>query len=106
MRGQASAVIDRVRRAIAGASDAVSQRIGPIATSLGRAFGVDDWRGPRLNLTCHPWLVTLCAYASELCFHLALWLRWEWPLHVQVFTHGQVFTKYFPVKRCELGSGT
>ena len=40
---QASAVIDRIRRAIAAASDSVSQRIGPIATLLGRAFGVDDW---------------------------------------------------------------
>ncbi len=43
LHAQASAVIDRVRRAIAAASDAVSQRIGPIATALGRAFGVDDW---------------------------------------------------------------
>ena len=40
---QASAVIGRVRRALAAASDAVSQRIGLIATALGRAFGVDDW---------------------------------------------------------------
>ena len=71
-----------MRRAIAGASDAVSQRIGPIATSLGRAFGVDDWRGPRLNLTCHPLLVMLCAYASKLSFHLALWLLREWLLRV------------------------
>ncbi len=40
---QASAVVDRVRRAIATTSDNVSSRIGPIATSFGKAFGVDDW---------------------------------------------------------------
>ena len=47
---QASAVIDRVRRAIAAASDSVSQRIGPIATLLGRAFGVDDWCAALLHV--------------------------------------------------------
>lgn len=40
---QASAVVDRIRRAIATTSDNVSSRIGPIATSFGKAFGVDDW---------------------------------------------------------------
>ena len=40
---QASAVVDRIRRAIAATSDSVSSRIGPIATSFGKAFGVDDW---------------------------------------------------------------
>lgn len=32
-----------MRRAIAATSDAVSQRLAPIATTLGRAFGVDAW---------------------------------------------------------------
>lgn len=40
---QASAVVDRIRRALATTSDNVSSRIGPIAKSFGKAFGVDDW---------------------------------------------------------------
>ena len=40
---QASAVVDRIRRAIAATSDNVSGRIEPIATAFGKAFGVDDW---------------------------------------------------------------
>ena len=40
---QATAVVDRMRRAIAATSDSVSARLMPIATTLGRAFGVDDW---------------------------------------------------------------
>ena len=40
---QATAVVDRMRRAIAATSDAISNRLIPIATSLGRAFGVDEW---------------------------------------------------------------
>lgn len=41
--GQAAAVVDRIRRAIATTSDEVSARIAPIATAFGREFGVDDW---------------------------------------------------------------
>ena len=40
---QAAAVIDRIRRAIAATSDSVSQRIDPISSAMGRAFGVDSW---------------------------------------------------------------
>ncbi len=40
---QASAVVDRIRRAIATTSDNVSGRIAPIAKPFGKAFGVDDW---------------------------------------------------------------
>ncbi len=40
---QASAVVDRIRRALATTSDNVSSRIGPIAKAFGNAFGVDDW---------------------------------------------------------------
>ena len=40
---QATAVIDRLRRAIAGASDAASARLAPIAQTLGNALGVEDW---------------------------------------------------------------
>ncbi|KAK9809702.1 hypothetical protein WJX73_007079 [Symbiochloris irregularis] len=40
---KAAAVIDRIRRAIATVSDRVSGRIDPIATSFGKAFGVEDW---------------------------------------------------------------
>lgn len=40
---QASAVVDRIRRALATTSDNVSTRIGPIAKAFGNAFGVDDW---------------------------------------------------------------
>lgn len=35
--------MDRVRRAIAGTSDAISTRLAPKATAMGRALGVDDW---------------------------------------------------------------
>ena len=40
---QATAVVDRMRRAIAATSDSVSSRLTPIATALGSAFGVDEW---------------------------------------------------------------
>lgn len=40
---QASAVVDRMRRAIATSSDTVSNRLMPISATLGRAFGVDQW---------------------------------------------------------------
>ena len=40
---QATAVVDRMRRAIAATSDAVSQRLMPISTALGNAFGVEEW---------------------------------------------------------------
>jgi alpha-glucan,water dikinase len=40
---QAAAVIDRIRRAISTISDNVSAQLEPIATSLGKAFGVADW---------------------------------------------------------------
>ena len=36
---QASAVVDRIRRAIATTSDNVSARIQPIAKAFGKAFG-------------------------------------------------------------------
>jgi alpha-glucan,water dikinase len=35
--------VDRMRRAIAATSDAVSERLMPISSTLGSAFGVDDW---------------------------------------------------------------
>ncbi len=37
------AVVDRIRRALAATSDKVSRRIEPISTSMGRAFGVEEW---------------------------------------------------------------
>eukprot|EP00891_Asterochloris_glomerata_P007880 jgi/Astpho2/7880/e_gw1.00117.125.1_t len=40
---KAAAVIDRIRRAIAATSDSVSQRIDPISSAMGHAFGVDSW---------------------------------------------------------------
>ncbi len=36
-------MIDRIRRAISTISDNVSAQLEPIATSLGKAFGVADW---------------------------------------------------------------
>lgn len=36
-------MIDRLRRAIAVVSDSVNEAVTPIATSFGKAFGVDDW---------------------------------------------------------------
>lgn len=40
---QASAVVDRMRRAIATTSDAVSNRLIPISSILGTRFGVEEW---------------------------------------------------------------
>ena len=36
-------MIDRIRRAISTIGDRVSDQLEPIATSLGKAFGVADW---------------------------------------------------------------
>jgi len=36
-------VIDRIRRAISTIGDRVSDQLEPIATSLGKSFGVADW---------------------------------------------------------------
>lgn len=36
-------MVDRIRRAIAEASDAISQRLTPISKALGHAFGAEDW---------------------------------------------------------------
>lgn len=63
---QASAVVDRIRRALATTSDNVSSRIGPIAKSFGQAFGVDDWCASLpvqpLALTSLPHHTTILAY--------------------------------------------
>ena len=40
---QASAVVDRMRRAIASTSDTVSNRLMPISSVLGKSFGVEQW---------------------------------------------------------------
>ena len=36
-------MIDRIRRAISTIGDRVSDQLEPIATSLGKSFGVADW---------------------------------------------------------------
>lgn len=36
-------MVDRMRRAIAATSDAISHRLMPISTALGHAFGVEEW---------------------------------------------------------------
>lgn len=40
---QATAVIERIRRAISETSDAVNARLQPISSAFGKAFKVDDW---------------------------------------------------------------
>ena len=40
---QATAVIERIRRAISETSDAVNARLQPISSAFGTAFKVDDW---------------------------------------------------------------
>ena len=40
---QATAVIERIRRAISETSDAVNTRLQPISSAFGKAFKVDDW---------------------------------------------------------------
>lgn len=40
---KAMAVVDRLRRALANLSEAITQRVQPAAESLGRAFGVEEW---------------------------------------------------------------
>eukprot|EP00873_Tetraselmis_striata_P000762 jgi/Tetstr1/421026/TSEL_012071.t1 len=40
---QAAAVVDRIRICLANISDSVSNRIEPISSSLGHAFGVEEW---------------------------------------------------------------
>lgn len=40
---QATAVLDRVRRAIGAISDATVQRVQPLAEAIGRGAGVEDW---------------------------------------------------------------
>ncbi len=41
--GQAMAVIERIRRALAGVSDHVSNTLGPISQAYGESFGCDTW---------------------------------------------------------------
>ena len=36
-------MIDRIRRAVSAIGDHVSAQLEPVATSLGKAFGVEDW---------------------------------------------------------------
>ena len=36
-------MVDRIRRAVAGNADAQNARLQSIATSFGKAFGVDSW---------------------------------------------------------------
>ena len=40
---QATAVIERIRRAISETSDAANTRLQPISSAFGKAFKVDDW---------------------------------------------------------------
>lgn len=40
---QATAVIERIRRAISETSDSVNARLQPISSAFGKAFKVDDW---------------------------------------------------------------
>ena len=40
---QATAVIERIRRAISETSDSVNTRLQPISSAFGKAFKVDDW---------------------------------------------------------------
>jgi len=40
---QATAVIERIRRAISETSDSVNTRLQPISSAFGKAFTVDDW---------------------------------------------------------------
>lgn len=40
---KATAVIERIRRAISETSDAVNARLQPISSAFGKAFKVDDW---------------------------------------------------------------
>ena len=40
---QATAVIERIRRAISETSDAVNTRLQPISSAFGKAFKVEDW---------------------------------------------------------------
>lgn len=40
---QATAVIERIRRAISETSDAVNARLQPISSAFGKAFKVEDW---------------------------------------------------------------
>lgn len=49
------AVIERIRRALAGVSDHVSQTLGPISQAFGDAFGCESWAvqvGLRPGLGC------------------------------------------------------
>lgn len=40
---QATAVVDRIRRAIAAVSDRISLRVEPISRAFGSAFDVENW---------------------------------------------------------------
>lgn len=40
---QATAVVDRIRRALGGLSTSTSDRVEPVATAIGKSCGVESW---------------------------------------------------------------